>query len=182
MSYSINGVGIGIAPTGSIISYLGTSDPDGWIICDGGTRDNSNNIYDDLLELGVGTNSGTSYFPPDFTGRFMMGSTSPASEQGIKAGSNSHTLTTAQMPSHAHTGTTASEGEHVHKVITRQDDYNVSGGAGPSFGSDNGAHIPRHETSAAGEHNHGFTTNNTGGGSAFSIIPSHVTVNYIIKY
>jgi len=183
MSYSINGVGIGIAPTGSIISYLGTSDPDGWIICDGTARTNTDGIYDALVALGVGTNSGTSYYPPDFKGRFMMGSSSTAGTQGTKAGSNSHTLTTAQMPSHTHTGTTAAGGSHSHGINTYQDDWNDSGGQGPSWGDgDNGTYKAHHSTAAAGSHNHTFTTAATGGGSAFSIIPSHVTVNYIIKY
>ena len=46
MSHSIG------PPPGSIVSYLGTTDPDGWIICNGTTRtDNSDSRYNKLNAL-----------------------------------------------------------------------------------------------------------------------------------
>lgn len=39
---------------GSLHCYIGLLEPDGWIFCDGLKRINKNNIYNKLIELGVG--------------------------------------------------------------------------------------------------------------------------------
>lgn len=47
MSYNINGVPI-IENVGTLALYNGTTDPNGWLICDGQSRANTNNIYENL--------------------------------------------------------------------------------------------------------------------------------------
>ncbi len=48
----------------------------------------------------------------------------------------------------------AAAGDHNHGMTTRQDDYNVSGGSGPSFGADNGTYANYNFTANAGNHTH----------------------------
>ena len=75
MSHTINNI-VSTPPTGSVIAYLGTSDPEGWVICDGVTRtNNGDGRYKNLNSLGIGSGgSGTSnYTPPNYKGSFLRG-------------------------------------------------------------------------------------------------------------
>lgn len=186
--YQINRVPVTFTvPIGTISAYLGKSsngDPDGFVIADGVARDNTDGKYNDLYDLGVGSKSGTNYTPPNFKNQ-MLRSVNNTNDNNIgsSGGSDAVTLSTSNLPEHSHTGTTDSAGSHRHGINTRQDDWNDSGGAGPSWGDgDNGTYASYHYTEYAGEHDHSFTTDTTGSGSAFNIIPVHVKVNYIIKY
>ena len=75
MSYSISEI-VANPPTGSIVAYFGTSDPAGWVICDGTQRtNNSDGRYNTLYTLSIGSGgSGTAnYTPPDLRGTFLRG-------------------------------------------------------------------------------------------------------------
>lgn len=97
--------------------------------------------------------------------------------------SNLGTRTITQVPSHRHTvdppnTPTNTAGNHRHGMITRQDDYNVSGGSGPSFGADNGPYTTHgnNYTSYAGNHTHSvniasFNSGTTGVGSVDVTMP-----------
>lgn len=78
--YKVNELNVGV-PAGSIVAYLGTTDPSGWVICDGTARtNNSDNRYNRLnaLSIGTGGSGTTSYTPPDLRGSFLRGTgTSP---------------------------------------------------------------------------------------------------------
>uniref|UniRef100_A0A6C0JH80 Uncharacterized protein n=1 Tax=viral metagenome TaxID=1070528 RepID=A0A6C0JH80_9ZZZZ len=52
MSYNINGVPI-VANVGTLALYNGVTDPNGWLLCDGNPRDNTNNIYGKLINAGI---------------------------------------------------------------------------------------------------------------------------------
>ncbi len=78
-----------------------------------------------------------------------------------------------QVPAHTHTidppaTWTTTDGAHSHGIPTYQDDYNVSGGVGPSFGGDNGTYGNHGNfTQTAGAHRHlvdipPFPSNSTG--------------------
>ena len=79
-------------PAGALMSYVGSSinDPDGWVICDGDQRSNTDNRYNTLISLGIGSGTnGVSYTPPDLQGAFLRGtgtdSTSTYSGPSLKA-------------------------------------------------------------------------------------------------
>jgi microcystin-dependent protein len=165
----------GAPPVGSIFAYMGTSSPDGWIICDGIPINNSNNKYKSLIDLGIGTSNTTTntYTPPSFSDRFLRGSNSIISLD-YRGGNSTVTLSTSNMPSHTHT-ITATQAAHDHTLNVGNNDYRYSAGGNETFGAG-----PITTTSAQPAIT--ADASSVGGGAAFSIIPACVTVNYILKY
>lgn len=58
---------------GETIIYTGNDEPLNWIICDGVDRNNEDNIYDSLIEIGIGTKNGNYYIPPNYCNTVMAG-------------------------------------------------------------------------------------------------------------
>lgn len=138
---------------------------------------------------------------PDLRGRVIaglddMGNTSagrltpPASggvadstALGSAGGTHSHTLTTAQMPSHTHTGTTGVENQSLSHSHT----YTNPGGGGQIGlqAGGNGVNIEggTANTGASGpaNHTHNFTTASAGSGSAHNNVQPTMTMNIFIK-
>ena len=72
-SFLYNGISV-VPPTGSIIAYLGTTDPSGWVLMDGVTRTNTNGMYNGLLNMGIGTGTlNVNYTPPNYSAAFLRG-------------------------------------------------------------------------------------------------------------
>lgn len=178
-------------PKGMIVMWAGDDNniPIGWHLCDG--------------------SNGT----PDLRGRFIC--SHDANNKDFSAGPKNTQfggiikLKPNHMPAHNHTaiinktntnhthhGRTAAAGHHSHRIWTKQDDWNVSGGHGPSWGADNGNIHPHHSTEATGNHAHNFTTgwvnhnadhthsitiNKEGKGEQFDARPSFYTLAFIMK-
>jgi microcystin-dependent protein len=148
-------------PVGGIIMWSGSSAsiPSNWKVCDG--------------------SNGT----PDLRGRFIVGYNSADADYssvGNTGGLKSVTLTTAQIPSHTHTGTTSTNGSHTHRWNTGLEGDDSGGGGSyaeytriPGFRDD--------AMAAAGDHNHTFTTNATGGDGAHENRPPYYTLFFIMK-
>lgn len=82
-----------------------TTIPLGWCVCDGRTLNRTN--YADLFRV-LGTtygsgNGSTTFNIPNLAGRFLLGTDQSITYPGAVGGEKSHTLTTAEMPSHTHT-------------------------------------------------------------------------------
>jgi len=100
--------------------------------------------------------------------------------RGSALGNNGARVIT-QVPAHTHVinppaTTTSAAGNHHHGISTLQDDYNVSGGTGPSWGADNGPYRVYHYTEYAGNHTHSvdippFTSGSTGPASVEVSMP-----------
>jgi len=52
MSYNINGIPI-VENVGTLALYNGTTDPNGWVICDGVSRSNASGLYNNLMNAGI---------------------------------------------------------------------------------------------------------------------------------
>ena len=190
MSFTKNNITI-LAPIGAIAPYLGTSDPGGWIICDGVQRTNgTDGRYNSLITMGIGSGTANvNYTPPNLTGKFLYGS-SNTGQLNATGGSSTVTLAVANLPKHTHSGTTGNPSSNL--VHSHAENYLTSYG-----GSQNGYSGVTGNTRAsttpisvaiastnnsAMNHSHTFTTTaQTGVGTAFSIMPSYLTVNWIIK-
>ena len=179
------------SPPGSVISYLGTNDITGWIICDGVTRsNNSDGKYNILNSMGIGSGgSNTSnYTPPNLKNRFLC-SLGLSSLVGLTGGNDTVTLTTSNMPSHSHSGTTDGQSaNHTHDTYSPAMDININQGNGSGSGSgQNRDFNPKRTTTStssneSADHRHSFISNSVGGGNSFSILPPYYSINYIIKY
>jgi microcystin-dependent protein len=138
-------LGNGLAPVGSILMYGGTTAPTGWLLCDGG----STSGYTALAAL-VGATV------PDLRGRAPIGYGSGAgltarTSMFATTGTETHTLTIAQMPSHDHSSL--------------------------QFGSSGGAAGLRADAIVTTDTRTGFT----GGGEAHNNMQPSTVVNFIIK-
>ncbi len=111
-------------PAGSIASYLGTTDPDGWVICDGVARTVTDARYTYVLAMGIGSGTANNYTPPDYRGAFLRGSGTNGTNSTY-VGPTNGTRQTDDITSHTHTLT---DPGHTHVL-----DVRTSGGQQTSF-------------------------------------------------
>ncbi|ULY68610.1 hypothetical protein [Chlorella virus XW01] len=179
-------------PIGIVLPFATTTAPEGWLVCNG--QEVSKTTYASLWNIigntfGVAVDS-NNFKLPDLRGRVIvgngMGNGLSNRNIGDISGSETHTLTIAEIPGHTHTGTTNSSGTHSHELnIVDKDDGNFTNSDGQHPVGDaekfNGNdHMIN--TEPAGNHTHTFTTNSTGGGQAHNNMPPFAVLNYIIKY
>ena len=166
---------------GTIVPYAGSSEPsDGWLICDG--RSVKQAEYSALFQVigtTYGSGSGSATFSlPDLRGRFPLGkdnmgrgsanvvTATKADELGGVAGSEAHTLSTAEMPRHRHEPDQNSAKERRFSVI--------EGGGGRFYHHTSS----RSHTGIIGNERY---TEYTGGGRSHNNMPPYMSLNYLIK-
>jgi len=136
-------------------------------------------------------------------GNVVVGHNGGSYNRGQTGGSATHTITTAEMPSHSHTGTTDSSGSHTHTGTTDStgshshtgntnytdvshrhlqtlgpiDDSNFSAvlGQNPPADGDGTLSSGSYTDYASINHNHSFTTSSTGSHSHSLTINSSTT-------
>ena len=185
MSFNINGIEA-FFPTGTICPYGGSNDPSGWVICDGVSRPNENNKYNNLKNMGFGTITVNDYTPPDLTSGTMIGKSSSTTLLNYVGNNNNNiTLLHTQMPSHYHSSSiNAHTATHTHTYDDEKMDDSVEGyGLPRQDGVDGSLHnVDENRTTAAVSHNHpNSLTNSAGSGTAFSILNACYIVNWIAK-
>lgn len=145
-------------PVGTVVSFVGQTPPNGWLLCDGSVINQS--TYPNLYPLLI---SGKL---PDLRSRFIVGTGQGAGLGNYKlndtGGSEMVTLTTDQIPSHYHQINNGNFGLH-HR----------------SFDGSGGDDIP-FETNPDGGYLSG--TNYTGGGHPHENRPPYYALTFIIKY
>jgi len=187
-------------PTGSVIAYAGDTAPSGWLLCHGQSVAVSSfpALYA-VIQYTYG-GSGANFNLPDLRGRVIagqddMGGTSAnrltnqsggldGDTLGASGGSETHTLSESQLPSHSHgvgSYATATAGDHYHDVQFE----NRGTAAGTSFlsGIQEGSGTSDGLTQNAGSHTHTITgsSGTTGSGAAHNNVQPTIILNYIIK-
>jgi len=108
---------------------------------------------------------------------------------GSNGGTETHTLTINEIPSHTHTGTTDSNGDHTHTSnatgeygITKTGTVNTPGSVDNSATELDVVNNYDLVINSNGAHTHTFTTNSTGSSQAHNNMQPYISLNYIIKY
>jgi microcystin-dependent protein len=159
------------APAGAIEAYAGSTAPTGWLLSFGQavSRTTYANLFA-VISTTYGSGDGSTTFNlPDMRGRAVagvdnMGGTdagrlSISNTLGTTTGAETHTLSSAEMPSHRH-------------------DIQRSNSAATSVAADASAHYRISADSGATI----TTTQNTGGGGAHNNMQPTIVLNYIIKF
>jgi len=166
--YAQNGV-----PTGSIMAFIGTVAPNGWLLCDGSAfTDNTSNANLKAL-LGSTTT-------PNLKAMFLRG----AGDGNAKVGPALKAVQAEDIKSHLHSINinTSANGNHNHNTGFANDDYNGSGGQNKNGLEDdtsvnNNRTLP---TDYSGNHQHNVAGNTDATGGT-ETRPINYGVNYIIK-
>lgn len=165
---------------GEVIMFGGNFAPRGWAFCDGQLLQiASNTALFSILGTTYGGDGRTTFGLPDLRGRAVIGpGTGPGlspRQLGSRTGTETETLSVAQMPSHAHTATGTAQVSLSNEVGTTSDT--------------DGQYIANHlggfnEDATPGAKLEGVssttTINNTGGGQSHNNVQPSQTVNYII--
>lgn len=194
-------------PSGVILPYGGSGAPDAnWLLCYGQAVNRT--TYSTLFTA-IGTTYGvgdgaTTFNLPDLRGRVVAGkddmggsaasritnavSGFDGTSLGAAGGSQSHTLITAEMPSHTHTqdahNHAITDAGHTHKLINATGSgtsgNHVSVGA-TSVNPDSGTLDMTTDVTGITINNATATNQNTGGDGAHRNVQPTMILNYIIK-
>jgi microcystin-dependent protein len=193
-----------IVPSGALMPFAGSTAPTGWLLCFGQTL--SRTTYPDLFSVvgttyNTGGEAGTDFRLPDMRGRVPAGEddmggtaanriTSAGSgingaALGATGGTQNHTLTSSEMPSHTHiqNAHTHIQDSHGHAFIAKWQGSAPVGVnmSAPSFGNAYGLDSSYIAGSTATNQNTTPTNQSTGGGEAHNITQPTIILNYIIK-
>ena len=167
------GGSVGAVPAGAVMPFAGSTAPAGWLLCFGQAVSRSQ--YGELFAVlgtsyGVGDGS-TTFNLPDLRGRVPAGLDNMGGSDagrltwdnnlGNSGGSQTHTLTTSEIPSHTH-------------FISAAFDNNSTAGPYPYYARAGGG------STLLGPPN-GMTSAGSGGGAAHNNMQPTILLNYIIK-
>lgn len=174
-----------LIPAGTIIMSASVTEPGGWLDCNGRTllKGAIGSTYHDLFLAigytygGVFGGSDLSFNIPDMQGRVGVGRGSGATltprNLGDISGSETHTLTVAQMPSHNHEIT---DPGHTHGYYKNTNDQSVGSTIFETAADETDI------LSDTGRSTTGISIINNGGGSPHNNMQPYVVLRYLIKY
>jgi len=174
------------APAGAIEAYAGSTAPTGWLLSFGQavSRTTYANLFA-VISTTYGSGDGSTTFNlPDMRGRAVagvdnMGGTdagrlSISNTLGTTTGTETITLTSAEMPSHTHTQNIHGHAFSDPGFIPGVTNISVSGGGTGFYG--------RTVTQGLFVGDATATNQNTGGGGAHNNMQPTIVLNYIIKF
>lgn len=186
MSFNSNGVPM-TYPIGSIISYVGNADPDGWLICDGRAFTAVPN-YNATIFTTLRSMLANSSTLPDLRNRTLVGGWLPSETRTFSANANTtYALKQNDLPSHFHN---LSINNDQHANVKHLHNYNdllhadgSSNDESPDTG-DQSSYADRTISTNSTPHNHTLVNafSSTGSGTEINFLNSCYTVNWIIKY
>lgn len=164
-----------LIPAGTVVTFAGSSAPSGWLLCRGQSVSAStySALYSAIGNI-YGGNS-TSFNLPDLRGRVAAGADNMGGTAagmlsgytvGTKGGSQSVTLTEAQIPS------------HDHQWFGENDDADSSGGGGGYGGKRSNVGVRNPSNVPFGKVTY---VTPTGGGQSHPNVQPTLALNYIIK-
>jgi microcystin-dependent protein len=168
-------------PTGTIMAYVGTTAPAGWLLCDGAAI--PDNVYHAQLRTLLGSAN-----VPDLRGMFLRGAGSGnlSNTNGVtRPGPNAKQVQVDALKTHNHSVNlnTANGGVHNHtgNVAGVWNDY--GGGSGGSFkgATDFAFRYGPLNINNSGDHSHTVSGNTGNSETAAQTNPINYGVNYIIK-
>jgi microcystin-dependent protein len=164
-------------PTGTVVAFIGSVVPSGWLLCDGSAIPNT--PFTENLKTLLGANN-----TPDLRAMFLRG----AGNGNGKIGPTLKQVVQDDMKSHLHAVNinTNTTGNHSHTINRRSNNSNGAYDSGDINRSENSASttdralVGTFQTNAVGNHAHNVNGNtaNTGGEETR---PINYGVNYIIK-
>ena len=189
-------------PAGSVIMWAALSAPTNWLLCDGSVvaRATYPSLY---ASIGTTYNTGgelsTEFRLPNLKGRVVTGYDSTQTEfntMGKTGGAKTHTLTTAEMPSHTHiqNAHTHIQDSHNHTLSLWVFNGANPGAVGAKYGIAYQVNTGARNDQGGGElsgnynvattatnQNTTATNQNTGGDGAHNNLQPYITMQYIIK-
>ena len=172
------------APTGMITQFAGATAPNGWLICDGTAV--SRTTYSALFAV-IGTsygagNGSTTFGVPDLRGRVPVGKNSGTfGTLGNTGGTETHTLTTTEMPSHQHSIYPSPwNGGYNGAYFTAQGNVVMYGQNWGVRYVNYGGGASNFRTWGLGD-DHTTYSDYTGSSGAHNNLQPYITVNHIIK-
>lgn len=191
--FSINNTSI-VTPSGSVIGFLGITDPSGWVIADGKLRSNAGQ-YNTLLTLNIGTGSpgssttSTSYYPPNYLGSFLRGIGTNTSISSNYTGPTLNAYQLDQYKTHTHNVTDPGHGHGCsdpgHSHLMPHGNTNFAEGSGHTTTTDNNGDANNNYVNSSTT---GITIKNAGTGISIDASgtgnetrPFNYGVNWIIK-
>ncbi|KQC34650.1 hypothetical protein AAU57_13060 [Nonlabens sp. YIK11] len=162
---------------GEIKMFAGNFAPRGWALCNGQLLPiNQNSALFSILGTQFGGDGRTTFGLPDLRGRTPVG---PGNGPGLstiqvgqKGGTETHTLSLAEMPSHSHIATGSIP---VNTISGDNDEVSPANGVLSNTGDDQYASSASADSMPAN-----VTVGNTGGNQSFDIRNPYQGVHYII--
>ena len=192
MSYFVKTNVTPLAFVGQIVAYVGTSDPDGWLICDGrlftdSTIISSSNYNESNLTTLISMLA-NSLRLPDLRNRTLVGGWLANETRSFSANANTtYTLKENDLPRHWHNLSINNDVHTNVKHIHNYTDYlhidsNYYNNESPDTG-DQSTYGDRGIASTSTSHNHNANAfSSTGSGTEINFLNKCYTVNWIIKY